>query len=414
MGSPPISAGRVPQAVQAGLDAVAAVRELSLQAHAGIASGPVVVGDLDTAGRRQTGAVAGETPNLAARLEALAGPDQVVIDGLTRQLVGGAFRLEELGPQSLKGFAEPVRAWRVLGERAVESRFEARAGRLTPFIGREQEVALLIERFERAAGGEGQAVLLSGEAGIGKSRLVQMLHESLSAAPSPPTRLRMQCAPFHAASALHPVIRHLRYAAGFLAEDGPEDRLDKLEALLRQGIEDVGESAALLAPLLSLPGDRYGTLADLTPEQRNERLNARAGRSAARPGRTQHRPVRAGRRALDRRGDARSDRRTAARCRTRVRLPRPAGQPLWGSAPSRSRRASRDACKVSGISLSPEALPSSTADLVSSSMNSGTPPARSPMTAIISSGSAAPPAARATSAAWPRLKRLSVSPVTCG
>ena len=111
------------QAVLAGLDAIIAVRELSLRAHAGIASGPVVVGDLDTAGRRQTGAVAGETPNLAARLEALAEPDQVVIDELTRQLIGAAFALEDIGPQNLKGFAEPVRAWRVVGERPVESRF---------------------------------------------------------------------------------------------------------------------------------------------------------------------------------------------------------------------------------------------------------------------------------------------------
>jgi len=115
-------------------------------------------------------------------------------------------------------------------------------------------------------------VLLAGEAGIGKSRLVQMLHERLSTARSPPTRIRMQCAPFHAASVLHPVIRHLRYAAGFLDEDGPEERLDKLEALIRQGVDDVRESAALLAPLLSLPDDRYGVLLDLTPEQRNERL----------------------------------------------------------------------------------------------------------------------------------------------
>jgi class 3 adenylate cyclase/tetratricopeptide (TPR) repeat protein len=260
------------QAVRAGLDAVVAVHELSLRAHAGIASGPVVVGDLDAAGHRQTGAVVGETPNLAARLEALAGPDQVVIDGLTRQLIGAAFALEEAGPQSLKGFAEPVQTWRVVGERTVESRFEVRAGRLTPFVGREQEMALLVERFERAAAGEGQAVLLAGEAGIGKSRLVQMLHERLAAASSPPTRIRMQCAPFHAASVLHPVIRHLRYAAGFLDEDGPEKRLDKLEALIRQGVDDVRESAALLAPLLSLPDDRYGVLLDLTPEQRNERL----------------------------------------------------------------------------------------------------------------------------------------------
>ena len=260
------------QAVRAGLDAVVTVRELSLQAHAGIASGPVVVGDLDTAGRRQTGAVVGETPNLAARLEAVAGPDQVVIDGLTRQLIGAAFALEGAGPQRLKGFAEPVQAWRVVGERVVESRFEARAGRLTPFVGREQEMALLLERFERAATGEGQAVLLAGEAGIGKSRLVQMLHERLLTASAPPTRIRMQCAPFHTASALQPVIRHLRYAAGFLDEDGPEERLDKLEALIRQAVDDVRESAALLAPLLSLPDDRYGMLLDLTPEQRNERL----------------------------------------------------------------------------------------------------------------------------------------------
>ena len=260
------------QAVRAALDAVVAVRELSLRAHAGIASGPVVVGDLDAAGRRQTGAVAGETPNLAARLEGLAEPDQVVIDGLTRQLIGAAFALDELGPQSLKGFVDPVQAWRVVGERTVESRFEARTGRLTPFVGREQEMALLLERFERAAAGEGQAVLLAGEAGIGKSRLVQMLHERLSAAPSPPMRIRMQCAPFHAASALQPVIRHLRYAADFLDEEGPEQRLDKLEALIRQGLEDVRESAALLAPLLSLPVDRYGVPLDLTPEQRNERL----------------------------------------------------------------------------------------------------------------------------------------------
>src|SRR5205807_2490966 len=164
------------QAVLAGLDAIIAVRELSLRANAGIASGPVVVGDLDTAGRRQTGAVAGETPNL---LEALAEPDPVVIDELTRQLIGAALALEDIGPQNLKGFAEPVRAWRVVGERPVESRFEARAGRLTPFVGRQQEMALLLERFERAATGEGQAVLLAGEAGIGKSRLVQMLHERL-------------------------------------------------------------------------------------------------------------------------------------------------------------------------------------------------------------------------------------------
>jgi class 3 adenylate cyclase len=194
------------QAVRAGLAAVAAAKELSLQVHVGIASGTVVVGDLDGVGRRQAGAIAGETPNLAARLEALAGPDQVMIGGLTRQLIGAAFLLDDLGPQELKGIAEPVRVWQVLGERSVESRFDARAGRLTRFIGREHEVALLIDRFERATTGEGQAVLLSGEAGIGKSRLVQRLQERLS--PHSYTRMRMQCSPFHTTTALHPVLRH--------------------------------------------------------------------------------------------------------------------------------------------------------------------------------------------------------------
>jgi class 3 adenylate cyclase/tetratricopeptide (TPR) repeat protein len=257
------------QAVRAGLAAVAAAKELSLHVHVGIASGTVVVGDIEAAGRRQTGAVAGETPNLAARLEGLAGPDQVMIGGLTRQLIGAAFILDDLGPQELKGIAEPLRVWQVLAERSVESRFDARAGRLTRFVGREHEVALLVDRFERAAAGEGQAVLLSGDAGIGKSRIIRQLHERLSGTSY--TRLRFQCSPSHTESALHPVIRHLEYAAGFHPDDEPETRLDKLEALLRQAVDDVTESATLLAPLLSLPAaERYGAI-ELTPEQRSER-----------------------------------------------------------------------------------------------------------------------------------------------
>jgi class 3 adenylate cyclase len=256
------------QAIRAGLDAVAAVKELSLQARVGIASGTVVVGDIDGTSHRQVAAVAGETPNLAARLQALAGPDQVVIGGLTRHLVGAAFTLDDVGLQRLKGIAEPVRVWQVLAERSVESRFDARAGRLTRFIGREHEVALLIDRFERAAAGEGQAVLLSGEPGIGKSRIVRQLHERLSGTPF--TRLSFQCSPSHTESALYPVIHHLEHAAGFHPEDEPETRLDKLEALLRHAVEDISESAALLAPLLSLPAiERYGAV-ELSAEQRSE------------------------------------------------------------------------------------------------------------------------------------------------
>jgi class 3 adenylate cyclase/tetratricopeptide (TPR) repeat protein len=265
------------QAVRAGLDAVAAVGQLRfpedvrLQSRVGISSGIVVVGDLEAAGLRQSAAVAGETPNLAARLQALAEPGAVVIGGLTRNLVGAAFDLEELGLQILKGIDKPVPAWRVLGERLVQTRFDSRQRRLTPFIGREQETALLVECFERAASGKGQAVLLSGEAGIGKSRLVHMLHTRLSATPYPPTRIRIQCSPFHTASALYPVIRHLEHAAGFLSDDRPQQKLAKLEALLQRAADDVSEGTALLAPLLSIPiPDRY-ELIDLTPEQRNAR-----------------------------------------------------------------------------------------------------------------------------------------------
>lgn len=264
------------QAIRAALAAIEMVRQLPcgsaepLSARVGIASGIVVVGDLETSGRRQQGAVAGDTPNLAARLQALAQPNQVVIDELTRQLVGAGFVLEDLGPQTLKGIAEPVRASLVVAERATESRFAARASRLTPFIGREQEMSLLSERFERAAGGEGQMVLLSGEAGMGKSRIVETLCERLSATPH--TRIRMQCSPFHTASTLHPVIRHLEYAAGFLPEDGLDERARKLDALLRQAGTDPANGLAVLGPLLSLPADdRHGSL-ELTAEQRQARV----------------------------------------------------------------------------------------------------------------------------------------------
>jgi class 3 adenylate cyclase len=267
------------QAVRAGLEVIEKVRQLpcgnadTLSSRIGIASGTVVVGDMEAAGRRQTGAIAGDTPNVAARLQALADPDQLVIDSLTRQLVGAVFAVQDLGPQALKGLAEPVRASRVLFERPMESRFEAREGRLTPFIGRELEMALLVERFEHAASGEGSAVLLSGEAGIGKSRVVEALCERLSTTPH--TRMRMQCSPFHTTSTLHPVLRHLERAADFHPEDAPEARVTKLDALLRQARADPDDGLAAIGPLLSLPVDNRLTLVELTPEQRQIRvLNA--------------------------------------------------------------------------------------------------------------------------------------------
>jgi len=263
------------QAIRAGLNAVATVRQLELEdgerlsSRVGIASGMVVVGDLDAAGRRQTGAVAGDTPNLAARLQALAGADQVMIDGLTRQLVGSGFVLHELGPQLLKGFGEPIPTARVLAERATESRFEARKSQLTPFVGRKQEMALLIERFERVVAGEGQAVLLSGEAGIGKSRLVQMLCERLAQAQvsgRPHTRITMQCSPFHTTSTLYPVLRHLEHSAGFLRDDQPAARFRKLETLLRQSMANPAESLVTLAPLFALSSGSFHAAEELLPQ----------------------------------------------------------------------------------------------------------------------------------------------------
>jgi class 3 adenylate cyclase/tetratricopeptide (TPR) repeat protein len=264
------------QAVRAGLDALAAVRSLSdgrsdgpsVLARVGIASGAVVVGDLESGGARQA-AVSGETPNLAARLQAEALPDQVVIGGLTRQLVGDVFELDEVGARSLKGFAEPVPIWRVLRERTIESRFAARRGQHTPFVGRAQEVGLLLERWQQAVAGEGQVVLLSGEAGIGKSRVAQALRERLSEVAH--TRIAFQCSPFHTASALYPTIRHLERAAGFAPEDTPEARYDKLEALLREATDDISESAPLVADLLLIPSSPRYALPEMPADLRKRR-----------------------------------------------------------------------------------------------------------------------------------------------
>ena len=227
------------RAVRAGLAAVGAVGRLTaptgepLAARVGIATGLVVVGGLVGEGSAREQTVAGETPNLAARLQTTAAPGTVVIAASTRRLIGTRFELEDLGPQALKGFAEAVRAWRVLGERRISSRFEARTSSLLPLVGREQEVALLLDRWQQARDGEGQVVLLSGEPGIGKSRIAHALYEHLEGEPH--VRLHHQCSPYYADTALHPTIEHLERAAGFRRDDPPAARLDKLEALLAQG-----------------------------------------------------------------------------------------------------------------------------------------------------------------------------------
>ena len=261
------------RAVRAGLELIAAVSAVkapaSLQTRVGIATGLVVVGDLIGSGDAQERGIVGETPNLAARLQGIAEPNMVVIAEDTRRLLGNLFELEDLGPKDLKGIAGPVRAWAALRPASVESRFEAlHASGLTALVGREEELDLLLRRWSKAKTGEGQVVLLSGEAGIGKSRLTAALLEHLDTEPH--TRLRYFCSPQHTDSAFYPIISQMERAAGFVHDDIPQAKLDKLDVVLAQ-TSTSKQDAALFAEMLSLPNDgRYPAL-DLAPEQRRQR-----------------------------------------------------------------------------------------------------------------------------------------------
>jgi class 3 adenylate cyclase/predicted ATPase len=261
------------RAVRAGLELVRAVSDLktnaALQTRVGIATGLVVVGDLIGSGAAQEQAVIGETPNIAARLQGIAEPNTVVIAESTRKLLGNLFELEDLGAKDLKGIAGPVRAWAALRPSSVESRFEAMHGAgLTNLVGREEELELLLRRWSKAKTGEGQVVLLSGEAGIGKSRLTAALLERLAAEPH--TRLRYFCSPQHADSAFFPIISQMERAAGFMHADTAPIKLDKLDVALAQGLTP-SQDAALFAEMLSLPNDgRYPTL-EMAPQQRRQK-----------------------------------------------------------------------------------------------------------------------------------------------
>jgi class 3 adenylate cyclase len=262
------------RAVRAGLELIAAVSALktraSLQTRVGIATGLVVVGDLIGSGSAQEQAIVGETPNLAARLQSFAEPTSVVIAESTRRLLGNLFELQDLGLKNLKGIAEPARAFVASRASSVESRFEAlHAGGLTALVGREEELELTLRRWSRAKSSDGQAVLLSGEAGIGKSRLIAALLESVASEPH--TRLRYFCSPQHTDSAFYPIIGQMERAAGLAHEDTAKARLDKLDLLLAQTSTSI-EDTALLAEMLSLSNDgRYPSLDKLTSEQRRER-----------------------------------------------------------------------------------------------------------------------------------------------
>ena len=281
------------RAVRSGLAMIETLAELEtpagepLAARVGIATGLVMVGELIGVGAAQEQTVVGETANLAARLQALAEPGSIVISRRTRRFVGGLFELTDLGPQRLKGFAEPLAAWRVEGEGRAEGRFEALHGeRLTPLVGREHELGILLERWAWAKDGDGQVVLLSGEPGIGKSRLIRALRERL--ADEPYTPLSCYCSPYHANSALHPMIGLLERATQFDRDDPPEQQLAKLEAVLARSSDRLDEVVPLLAALLGVStGTRYPALT-LNPEMQKRRtlqtlVDQLAGLAAQKP-----------------------------------------------------------------------------------------------------------------------------------
>ena len=265
------------RAVRAGLELIAAVSALkapvSLQTRVGIATGLVVVGDLIGSGEARERGIVGETPNLAARLQGIAEPNTVVIAEGTRRLLGSLFELDDLASRDLKGIPGSVRAWTVLRASSVESRFEAHhETKLTPLVGRDEELELLLRRWRQAVGGEGRVVLLSGEPGIGKSRLIVALDEQLQTEQHTP--LRYFCSPLHTDSTLYPFISQLERAAGFERNDTIEAKHDKLSSLLGAS-PNHDNDVQLLAELLSVPtGDRYPPLNSSARQKKQKTIEA--------------------------------------------------------------------------------------------------------------------------------------------
>ncbi|HEY3718747.1 MAG TPA: AAA family ATPase, partial [Roseiarcus sp.] len=235
--------------------------------------GIVVVGDLVGQGSAQEQAVVGDTPNLAARLQALAEPGAVLIAEATKRLLGRTFELKSLGPRVVKGFGAEVIAWAVLRDAENVSRFDASHSLgMTPFVGREHEVAMLLDRWRNATDGEGQVALLSGEAGIGKSRILAALRERIS--DEPHIAIRYQCSPHHINDAFYPLTSHIRQAARFVDGESPGAKLDKLEALIARSASDATDIAPVLASLLLIPFEgRYPPL-EMAPSEQKERTIA--------------------------------------------------------------------------------------------------------------------------------------------
>ncbi|HXQ07320.1 MAG TPA: adenylate/guanylate cyclase domain-containing protein [Bradyrhizobium sp.] len=248
-------------------------RGIALEVRIGISTGLVVVGELIGEGEARERGVVGDTPNLASRLQALAEPDTVVVSESTRRLLGRNFELQPLGPQELKGFKSPVPAWSVLRVSENVNRFEAsRSEAMTPFVGREQEIALLINRWRRATKGEGQVALLSGEAGIGKSRILAVLRERIG--DERYLAFRYQCSPHHGNDAFYPVIGQIWRGAGLVSGEPAAARLDKLETMILSAGLDIGEFVPYLASLLAIPTEgRYPAL-EMSPSEVKERTIA--------------------------------------------------------------------------------------------------------------------------------------------
>ena len=277
-GYPHASEDSAEHAVRSGLDIIDAVTKLerpdgrTFGVRVGIATGVVVVGEIIGTGSARERSISGDTPNLAARLQALAPPGAILLGQRTHQLLGKRFEYQSLGEYVLKGFPLPVPVWRVLCESAGESRFASRGGKRGAFVGRKQESSQLLDLWRQAVDGRGQALVISGDAGMGKSRLVDALSEQVAGEPC--VRVTCQCSPYHTNSALHPVIRHLERAAGFANDDASDIKLAKMETMLRGSRETVDpRSARLIGDLLSLPIDRYPAL-DLTPAQRKAAAHA--------------------------------------------------------------------------------------------------------------------------------------------
>ena len=276
------------RAVRAGLDVVGSMADLNAEvgkAHGvvlavriGIATGPVVVGDLVGEGAAEEAAVVGETPNRAARLQGVAEPDQLVIGPMTRRLLGDLFELKDLGQHELKGIAEPVQAWRVVRGSDIESRYEARhVGGGLPLVGRQEELGLLVRSWEASKEGHGQVVLIQGEAGIGKSRLVEALREQVAAEDY--IWVADRFSPYHTGSTLYPVIEHLKRVMGWKPEDGADEKLEKLEAALTRQSLPPEEAVPLYAELMSLPlpEGRYAPLELSAKQKREQTLDALSG-----------------------------------------------------------------------------------------------------------------------------------------